>query len=211
MEEDEGVYLNAHSSSTQNLYPDWAGETVSRQLHTLNTNTPVHIKRIQYFSYYHGNRLTHTCKKKQFTEKGINLPNHPNTSIVTLGHYNIQAIVKGVLVLTSITPQTTKLQSPELHQGYSNVQVNKLTLKSSKNLPKKPIKNKDKGEVDVSLYIMHWGLNTNQISASKWELSHSAKIIISVMQNNMVNRARDGVKSKRSVSLRPVLRNSVFS
>lgn len=42
MEEDEGVYLNAHSSPTKDLYPDLAGETVSRQLHILNTNTAVH-------------------------------------------------------------------------------------------------------------------------------------------------------------------------
>lgn len=54
-----------------------------------------------------------------------------------------------------------------------------------------------KEEVDVSVHIMHWGHNTNQVSASKWELSHSAKITISVMQSNMVNRARDGVKRKK--------------
>lgn len=66
----EGVFLNAHSSPTKNLYPAWAGETVSRQIHILiTTNTPVNTNRIQYFSYNHGNRVIHTCKK---TKQNIN-------------------------------------------------------------------------------------------------------------------------------------------
>lgn len=58
--------------------------------------------------------------------------------------------------------------------------------------------------VDVSVHIMHWRLNTNQISASKCELSHSAKITVSVMQYNVGNRARTASKvtKKKGVCLR---------
>lgn len=88
-----------------------------------------------------------------------------NTSIVTLEHYNIQAIVKRVLVFTSIYLKTAKIQSPELNQVYLNMQVNKLTLNQLRICQIKANKNKLKEEVDASVYIMHWGLHTNQISA----------------------------------------------
>lgn len=67
MEEDEGVCLNAHRSSTKNRYPAGAGET-----HTRITNTAVNNRRIKYFTYYHGDRVTHTdCQTTTINIKNI--------------------------------------------------------------------------------------------------------------------------------------------
>lgn len=124
MEEDEGVYFNAHSSPTKN----W--EKLFLVIFTYWTQIVLYTLT-QCFNYYQGHRLTHTAEKKQFTEHGIYLPNYPGQR----QHCNIRTLQysgfckKGVWVFTSITPQIAELQRPESNRGvFENVQVNKLTL-----------------------------------------------------------------------------------
>lgn len=97
-------------------------------------------------------------------------------------------------------PPWRKTLKPKLEWGGSQM------CKWTKNLPIKAHLNKDKQVVDIHVHIMHWGLSTNQTSPSKWELSHSAKII-SVMQYNSVNRAWNGFRRERSSFWWSVLRN----
>lgn len=143
-----------------------------RLLHTLNTETQ-DMNRILRFNRYLENRLTRTFSKNiyqsvAFTRRALLL----YTRIVTSGHSNIQAIVKRVLGVFLQTPQ----ENFPIHVGI--LKVNKLAFNQVRICPKKPIKQRG------------WCFHNNQISASKWERSHSAKVTVSVMQYNMVNRAR---------------------
>lgn len=72
-----------------------------------------------------------------------------NTSIVTLEHYNIQAIVKGGFgVYIRHTSNSEKRQSPDLNRGIFIKCASKQThVKSSKNPPGKAHKNKEKVDV----------------------------------------------------------------